>query len=505
MLTHRAQGGTEMQRLGWRWLLAAILLASTCLPACAPGAHAQGRVPWSVYTVGWGDTLDAIAEIYGTSAALIAQANGIPADATLPVGQRLLVPGPAVRASVPAHWPTHVVREGETLASVAWKYKASAWHILVANQLKANAPLRPGDRLLIPTKPYRPANVLPSPTHRPGQQPFRYAANVQLLGQEHRAILQGIRGMGFGWLRQEVRWAAIEWREGQYDWTELDRLVADASAEGVRILLQVGGFPPEDAPRQRDVLTLSPDEMRRYADLLGRMAARYRGQVQAYEIWDAPNAAPIWGGSGVMPASEYAQLLHLAYAAVKAADSQAIVVTAALMPTGSHNPREAIPPHVYLDEMYQAGAKAHFDAIGAQSWGYNNPPADDPTRSTADTTTFKGDWHLYFRSFELLYPVMQKHGDGAKQIWLVKFGWPSSTTPIAGREYAADNTEQEQALYLAEAYAIGRARPYVGMMAFWNFNFAPQVAADDVRAAYGILNRDYTARLAMETLAIMPK
>lgn len=505
MLTHRAQGGTEMQRLGWRWLLAAILLASACLPACVPGARAQGRVPWSVYTVGWGDTLDAIAEIYGTSAATIAQANGIAADATLPVGRRLLVPGPAVRAVAPAHWPTHVVREGETLASVACRYKASPWHILVANHLKANAPLRPGARLLIPAKPYRPANVLPSPTHRPGQQPFRYAANVQLLGQEHRAILQGIRGMGFGWLRQEVRWATIEWREGQYDWTELDRLVADASAEGVRILLQVGGFPPEDAPRQRDVLTLTPDEMRRYADLLGRMAARYRGQVQAYEIWDPPNAAPIWGGSGVMSASEYAQLLRLAYAAVKAADSQAIVVTAALMPTGSRNPREAIPPHVYLDEMYQAGAKAHFDAIGAQSWGYNNPPADDPTRSTADNTTFKGDWHLYFRSFELLYPVMQKHGDEAKQIWLVKFGWPSSTTPIAGQEYVADNTEQEQALYLVEAYAIGRARPYVGMMAFWNFNFAPQVAADDIRAAYGILNRDYTARLAMETLAIMPK
>lgn len=505
MLTHRAQGGTEMQRLGGRWLLVAILLASVCLPACAPGAHAQGRVPWSVYTVGWGDTLDAIAEIYGTSAAFIAQANGIPPDANLSVGQRLWVPGPAVRTSAPAHWPTHVVREGETLASVAWEYRALPWHILVANQLKANAPLRPGARLLIPTKPYRPTNVLPSPTHRPGQQPFRYAANVQLLGQEYRAILQGIRGLGFGWLRQEVRWAAIEWREGQYNWTELDRLVADASAEGVRILLQVGGFPPEDTPRQRNALTLTPDEMQRYADLLGRMAARYRGQVQAYEIWDPPNAAPIWGGGGVMPASEYAQLLRLAYAALKAADSQAIVVTAALIPTSSHNPREAIQPHVYLDEMYQAGATAHFDAVGAQSWGHNNPPADDPTRSTADNTTFKGDWHLYFRSFELLYPVMQKHGDGAKQIWLVKFGWPSSTTPIPGLEYAADNTEQDQALYLVEAYAIGRARPYVGMMAFWNFNLAPQVAADDIRAAYSIVNRDYTARLAMETLAIMPK
>jgi hypothetical protein len=267
----------------------------------------------------------------------------------------------------------------------------------------------------------------------------------------------------------------------------------------------VGGFPSEIPARQRDDLSLTEGEMLRYADLLGRMAARYRGQVQAYEIWDPPNVAPIWGGSGVMPPEEYTRLLQIACDAVKAADSQALVLTAALMPTGSHNPAEAIEPAEYLEQMYRAGAKGHFDAVGTQSWGYNNPPADDPTRSTADSTSFKGDWHLYFRSFELLYPVMERNGDGDKQIWLVKFGWPSSTASIAGREYARDNTEQEQAIYLVEAYAIGRARPYMGMMAFWNFNYAPQVAANDIRAAYSIMNSNNTARLAVEVLASMPK
>ncbi len=494
-----------MRRCGRQLLLAIVLIAGACLAAQWRHAMAQGRIPWSLYTVGWGDTLDSIAATYGTTAAAIAQANGLTADASLPVGRRLMVPGPSARPATPTHWATHTVRAGETATTIACAYHVPLWHILVANRLSAYAPLNVGAKLIIPTKPYRPVATLPSPTPRIGQQPFRYAANVQLLNQEHGPVLQGIRGIGFDWLRQEVRWAAVEWPQGQYNWSELDRLVGDASAAGVKVLLQVGGFPPEDPPRRRDTLTLTAQEMQRYADLLGRIAARYRGQVQAYEVWDPPNAAPIWGGSGVMPAADYVQLLTLAYEAVKAADSQATVVTAALIPTGSHNPREAVAPEVYLEQMYKAGAKGHFDALGAQSWGYNNPPADDPTRSTADSTTFKGDWHLYFRSFEPLYPVMQKYGDGAKQIWLVKFGWASSDTPLAGREYAADNTEREQALYLAEAYAIGRARPYVGLMAFWNFNFAPQVAADDIRAAYSIINRDHTARLAMETLAIMPK
>ena len=43
------------------------------------------------------------------------------------------------------------------------------------------------------------------------------------------------------------------------------------------------------------------------------------------------------------------------------------------------------------------------------------------------------------------------------------------------------------------------------MMAFWNFNYAPQVAANDIRAAYSVMNSNNTARLAMEALASMPK
>jgi LysM repeat protein len=468
-------------------------------------ALAQGGTPWGVYSVGWSDTLTSIAETYGTTAAQIARANELQPDMTLAVGQRLMVPGPAYRPAMPEHWPIHVVGAGETVTGIALKYQTSPWRILVANHLKPGFPVTPGTKLTVPVPPYRPTLTLPSSQLKPGQQAFRYTANVQLLGQNHEAILQGILGIGFGWLRQEVRWGTIEWEEGQYDWTELDRLVANASSAGVKVLLQVGGFPTEIPARQRDDLRLTENEMLRFADLLGRMAARYRGQVQAYEIWDAPNVAPIWGGSGVMPPSEYTRLLQLAYGAVKAADSQAIVVTAALMPTGSHNSGEAIEPAGYLDQMYRAGAKDNFDVVGAQSWGYNNPPADDPTQSTADSTSFKGDWHLYFRSFELLYPVMQHNGDGVKQIWLVKFGWPSNGAIVAGREYVADNTEQEQAIYLVQAYAVGRARPYVGMMAFWNFNYAPQVAANDVRAAYSVMNGNNTARLAMEALASMPK
>jgi len=485
-------------------LLVVSLVAGACVRCAPQSASAQGSASHAIYLVGWGDTLESVASIFGMSASELAQNNALPAESLLAVGQRLQVPGP-YESSVPDHWQRYKVREGDTIATIALEHHTPTVHILIANRLSPTSVLLVGQTLIIPQQPYREVLSLPKETARPDGAPFRYAANVQLLGREHRAILEGIRGMGFGWLRQQVRWGAIEPEPGTYQWSELDRLVADASAAGVRILLQVGGFPGAETPTPREGLRLTDEEMRRYADLLQQMAARYRGQVQAYEIWDPPNTSLVFGEAGLMPPEEYVKLLNLSYDAVKASDSQAIVVTAALMPTESHNPQESLAHDDYLELMYRAGAKGHFDAVGAQSWGYNNPPADDPTQSTADTTSCKGSWPLYFRSFEALYEVMKRHGDTAKQIWLVKFGWPASTTVIPGYEYAVDNSEKEQATYLVEAYALGRSRSYVGLMAFWNFNYAPQVASSDIRGAYSIINPDSTARLAMQLLASMPK
>ncbi len=483
-----------------RILLVASLIAGAYFAWLPQSTPAYGNASHAVYIVGWGDTLESIANTFGISPAQMAQNNALPPEPFLAVGQRLMVPG-SYKAPVPWHWDIYEVKKGDTITTIALERNISPVHIFIANRLRPTSALFVGQPLTIPKEPYRLTLAFPAPAGSRGGG-LRYAANVQLLGRAHPTVLRGIRGLGFGWLRQEINWGAIEPEPGVYQWDELDRLVADASATGVSVFLQVGGFPGTEASTPKDSLQLTEEEMHRYADLLGRMASRYRGQVQAYEIWGPPNTSPIWGEAGLMPPEKYVALLKLAYSAVKASDPEAIVVTAALMPTASHNARESLAHDDYLDLMYQAGAKGYFDAVGAQSWGYNNPPEDDPTRSTADTTSFKGSWHLYFRSFELLRDVMVRHGDTDKQIWLVKFGWPASTTPIPGYGYATDNSEQEQASYLARAYDLGSERSYLGLMAFWNFNYAPQVAADDIRGAYSIVNRDKTPRPAMEVLAL---
>jgi hypothetical protein len=48
--------------------------------------------------------------------------------------------------------------------------------------------------------------------------------------------------------------------------------------------------------------------------------------------------------------------------------------------------------------------------------------------------------------------VMLANGDGDKVIWVTQFGWAVADGPVPGYEYAADNTCEEQAQWIIEAY-----------------------------------------------------
>ncbi len=172
---------------------------------------------------------------------------------------------------------------------------------------------------------------------------------------------------------------------------------------------------------------------------------------------------------------------------------------------------EAVDDRLYLEQMYQAGLKNYCDAIGAHPSGYNNPP-DADWRSYSDTSapSFKGHPSCFFRgTMESYYNIMVKYGDAGKKIWVTEFGWASveglGVAPAGGYEYAADNTEAEQAAFITRAYQMGRSWGFVGVMFLWNLNFGPVCGAQDEKAAFGIVRPDWSPRPAFWALAQMPK
>lgn len=112
------------------------------------GTTSTGTV---VYTVQPGDTLYRIASIYGTTANAIAQQNGIVNPTLLQIGQQLTIPTSGTGSGVPsATGGVYVVQPGDTLSSIAARYGTTTWDIAYANNLPNANFIRAGQTLVIP-------------------------------------------------------------------------------------------------------------------------------------------------------------------------------------------------------------------------------------------------------------------------------------------------------------------------------------------------------------------
>lgn len=96
----------------------------------------------SVYVVRKGDTLSAIAKMFGVSANTILWANDIPKGGSVRVGQKLVI--------LPVSGVQHTVKKGETVAKIAALYKADAEEIQGVNNLEDGDSLTIGDMIIIP-------------------------------------------------------------------------------------------------------------------------------------------------------------------------------------------------------------------------------------------------------------------------------------------------------------------------------------------------------------------
>jgi len=365
---------------------------------------------------------------------------------------------------------------------------------------------------------------MPTPTPKPTAKPqpvvaaasrgpgFAYGIQAHMVGgQDLGRILGAVQQLGFGWVKQQVEWKAHNPGPGQYNFGELDHIANSAQAAGVKVLFSVVKAPAWARPAG-DTDEGPPVDPNTYADFMRALATHFKGRVQAYEIWNEQNLYYEWGGQGnKLSAAKYVALLRPAYQAIKAVDPGATVISGALTPTGWNDGNIAIDDRVYLQQMYAAGLKNYCDAIGAHPSGYNNPPdADWRTWNDPATGAAKGHPSWYFRNtMEDYRNIMVANGDSGKRIWVTEFGWASvqglGVAPVQGYEYAADNTEEEQAQFIVRAYQMAKNWGWVGPMFLWNLNFGPVSGAGDEKAAFGIVRPDWSPRQAFAALANTPK
>jgi hypothetical protein len=313
-----------------------------------------------------------------------------------------------------------------------------------------------------------------------------------------------IQDLGFGWVKQSFAWRDIESLEkGKYDWWRSDKVVKRVEKAGLKMLVrldrqpfwsQENDWPPlENAP---------PADLADFADFCGSVAERYQGRIAAYQVWNEPNLSREWGGETPDPA-EYTELLKLCYLAIKAADPEAIVISAGLAPTGT-GPPAAMPDTEFLQGMYDAGAAAYFDVLGANAPGYKAPPEAAPEEGESNPDYGGGRWFV-FRHVEDLREVMVANGDEAKQVAVLEMGW---TTDAVNPSYAWHAvTEQEQADYLVRAYeyAAENWSPWMGLMVTVYVADHAWTAEQNEQWWWAITLPDGTTRPAFDALRDMEK
>jgi hypothetical protein len=187
-----------------------------------------------------------------------------------------------------------------------------------------------------------------------------------------------------------------------------------------------------------------------------------------------------------------------------------MVLLGAPSPTGANIPGESIDDLSYLQQLYAINngeLSGYFDVLSAHPSGFSNPP--DCTPDTPECS-LSGGWNDD-PSFFAFYRVGQYHdlmtqmGDGGKSIWLTEFGYCSNQSPPPGYEYCKYITEDQQALFLQQAYQMARNTPYIGAMFQWNLDFQLAVPQTDEKWGFGIIRSDWSARPAFGRLLGMPK
>ena len=320
--------------------------------------------------------------------------------------------------------------------------------------------------------------TLPEPNRNAGPE---LGLNVDLNQYDDQALdetLASIRAMGVTYVKQPFYFAQA------YDWETSARLITAVSNHNLILIPLLDGNPKENfAP---------PANLDDFARWAAEFATRYGDQISHYIIWDEPNLTSHWGGQPVN-ANEYAALLSAAASAIRSADSQAEIVAAPLAPTVETGPQN-LADHLYLQQLFEAGAAEAFDVVAGKPYGFDSGP--DDRRVAAGT--------LNFNRIILLQEVLEKYNATDKAVWAGNWGWNSLPDDWTGAPSVWGTATNDQQANWSTA-ALERARrewPWMGLMFLENWE--PDAPPDDPRWGFSIAGRETAVALTAYLAAIDP-
>ncbi|MBX7214676.1 MAG: cellulase family glycosylhydrolase [Thermoflexales bacterium] len=322
------------------------------------------------------------------------------------------------------------------------------------------------------------------------------------------------------WTKAQVRWKLYEPERGKidaYQWQILDAFVGDANKKGLNIL-----FGVIDAPNYlRTALDGGnagpPDDFNEAARFFKRITARYKGCVQALEVWNEMNLDREWQTPRAkIVGSEYVTFLKAVVPAIRAKDPSMMVVMGALSPVGATVEGKYTDDFVYMDQFVAAGGPALVDCVGVHLNGFNLPPDKAWDSGYNDTTAkFRGPFDNPNHSWSFISTIKGYRERTNKPMCVTEFGWASMdglglTGDPPGFGFALDNTEQEQANWIVQGFGILRDLGYVRFGIVFNLDYSQKIGQKANEpggdpALYSVLRPNGSTRPAFDAIERMDK
>ena len=274
--------------------------------------------------------------------------------------------------------------------------------------------------------------------------------NIHFTGAPARD-LDGLQSGGFGWVRMDFVWSAIEKVKGQYDFAAYDTLVAGLATHHIRplFILDYGNdLYQTGSPR-------SPEARGAFARFAAAAVTHYKGKPILWEIWNEPNIG-FWKPQP--SAAEYGRLAFETARAIKEADPNATV----LAPGTSGIPLD------FLESVFQTGLLRYSDAVSL------HPYRGDRPESAA-------------KDYPAVRRLIHKYAPKGKRIPLVSSEWGYTTVNV---------TEEQQGRYLAREWLSNLAEGV--RLSIWYDWHDDGLDPKDGEHHFGTVHNDYTPKPAFE-------
>ncbi len=322
--------------------------------------------------------------------------------------------------------------------------------------------------------------------------------------------------LGLDWVKMQIQWWLVHPSPDADQWFFYDGVIDEAANHNLNLMVSVVGSP--DWTRAAANHIGPPDDYNQYANFLTELISRHPGQIDAIEVWNEQNLDREWQTANGISPEDYVRFLEVAYNAIKAADPDIIVISGALSPTGTGDWVRWADDFEYLDRALAAGMLNFADCVGAHHNGYNIAPdvAFDQAGSTAEAATavFRGPFdnphHSWsFRTTLDTYAQKVQAVDPTMKLCVTEFGWASSEgydVVPEGFSFAQDNTLEEQANYVVQAFQQMHNSGSVWLAFLFNYDFGNKGSgAQDDPVPYSIVDINGVPRPAFAAVADMEK